>query len=100
MTIDYGSLFGMGPFYPRRDEAADAGLVSCPGAQPCPPFQEMTVATEPLEPVCTCTPEELAFFEGSEAMRNTIRAALERMFDNDDCKCYRCLRNMIDEAAL
>jgi hypothetical protein len=56
-SIDFKAVFGEGPFADVTD-----GTVN--GGKPCRPipYEE--------EPVCTCTPEERAFFEGGEAMRN------------------------------
>lgn len=97
-SIDFKAVFGDGAgFYPLETAETSCAPIPCPGAPPCPPVQEMTVVTEPLEPVCTCTPGEAAYREGAEAMRKAILEGFEGLFEEDQCRCYRCLKAVITD---
>lgn len=87
-SIDFKAVFGGGTgFYPLETAETSCAPIPCPGAPACPPVQEMTVVTEPLEPVCTCTPGEAAYREGAEAMRREVLRALDVMGEEGGCTC-------------
>jgi hypothetical protein len=41
--------------------------------------------------------EDKAYRLGAEAMRQTILEGFEALFDDEVCRCYRCLRAVITE---
>jgi hypothetical protein len=96
-SIDFKAVFGDGAGFSEVAEAPNTGKPCLGATWQCPPFSEMTIVTEPLELVCTCTPEETAYRQGAEDMRKAILMEFDHLWDRDECTCYRCLKAVITD---